>query len=145
MFHQLGHTMLPDLMDWPVASQWSPIHWLSLHWYTHHLQVVGLPSYSASFATYRVVSQQLPCATVFAVFHSSVYYRPQSHVLLCNALQSWTLSTIMLISVSFCTLCTSNLWAMRVFTVIASSVTSIVNTSLKISMIMPSSSSSLFC
>ena len=87
------------------------------------------------------ISQWLPCPTVFAIFHL-FSYGPHGHTFMCYVLQIQILWPHMLFGASFCTHCASTLLAHNTtLSLIVSSVSSNVNTSLKILLIMPSSSS----
>ena len=117
---------------------------LSLHWHAHHLEVVGLSAFPTSFVIGRALSLGVSCSAVLKIFHAPVFYMCFIVLSLYTSFD-WVKSPwplLCLSNASFCNLFASTLWAHdSTNLLVASLVSSCSDTSLKISLIIPSSSS----
>ena len=83
LFHWLWLIILLDHMDWSAISHWFSVHLLSPYYSPHHLEVVGLSTFSAFFAVWRILSQQVTCPSVFAIIHSFLFSKDLIVMFLC--------------------------------------------------------------
>ena len=131
----LLHQLLLIILNWPSTAAYVQTYTLS--WSGLDFDTL------CTFALYRALSQYMPCSTVFAIIHIFLCFMDLSVSFVCflpHRVKSFVL--FMLLSTLFCALCGSTLWAaISILSLMPSSLSSNVVTFLKISFIMPSSSS----